>query len=63
MDSLTLTCRGMLSIHKDRSVTCSDGDCSKSRSTAQGLANHACVVVCREPHCDQCSGFTSDNWA
>jgi hypothetical protein len=55
VDSLIHTCRGMLSVHKNSLVSCSESTCRTSRSSEQALGSHSCVVVCRQPRCVDCA--------
>jgi hypothetical protein len=50
----TLTCRGALTAHRDRSVTCSELSCPTSRSSENALATHSCIVVCHKHDCVRC---------
>jgi hypothetical protein len=50
-----LNCRGDLTVHKDRSVTCSNSACTMTRSAENALATHSFIVVCRQPICDRCA--------
>jgi hypothetical protein len=55
VNSLNQTRRGMLSVHKNFLVSCSERTCPMSRSSEQALGSHSCVVVCHEPRCVPCA--------
>jgi hypothetical protein len=55
VDSHILTCRGMLSLHRDSAVTCSNSTCPTSRISDLALGTHSYFVMCHEPHCADCA--------
>lgn len=56
MDSLVLTCKGILKLHEDSCITCSVVSCWMRGSVEEALDAHSAFVVCHDPDCSHCIG-------
>jgi hypothetical protein len=55
MTTRTLNCRGLLTIHADRTVSCSEDTCSRTQPLDTALAYHSSIVICRQDACAYCT--------